>query len=121
METQSLLVQETSEENHIAPAGASQAQDTAQNSAVETRAVGREAEGDGNDGESDPGEWNRLLRNAAAKLLCAEYSAAIKEEKGEDIVEEEDVFEYRKQYIARLDAWIMTVLEGLGFEEACGG
>lgn len=90
--TQYPPLQKTSQENNIVQTGTSQTKDTANNTAVETRTVGREAGGDGHDSESDFEEIYRLFRTASTKPLSAEYSAAMKAESSEDSYMQDEAF-----------------------------
>lgn len=120
METQSLPVHETNQAE-ISYRQATQVQDTANDTAVETGTVWWEADGDGNDSGSDLEERYGLLRNAAAMFLWYSYDTDMKGENEKDSDVEDEVLESKVLYVARLNGWIMNVSKCLVCEEERGG
>lgn len=67
-------------------------------------------DGNEDDDEDETEEKYGLLRNAAVKSVQAEYSTIMKGKKREGDDEDREIFESKILYLAKLDAWIMTLL-----------
>jgi hypothetical protein len=71
----------------------------------------------------DPGEFHRLFRNEMSRTVWKTFKRAIQEKKAElgSEVDGEDDMECSILLLARLDAWIMTVIHCMGYERNRGG
>jgi hypothetical protein len=75
------------------------------------------------DGDAEPEEYHRLFRNDVSRTVWKSFKAAISHKRAgfESDDEGEDEMECSILLLARLDAWIMTVVHCFGCEGKRGG
>lgn len=80
-----------------------------------------QAEEDKGDEVDKPEDQYGLVRNDAAKYVWNEFVASLSTAKKDDEGKDQDPVEFSILQLARLDAWIMTVINCPGLEELRGG